>query len=1170
MSNRRLLMQILRIYIFFACNEIANMSIYAITPFIYTEPHEFTVGPHSATIDVANIYNYNNYQSLELNSGDTLYVVGCELFAETIYSMYYKYAINIYIDKINQIPTSLFENVLISNLYIANSPEQITLKKYTQTIISLQTTTSITMQNSTISDFSGCPALTELHYTNSTSPTSLTFANNGENIEILDLTNNTGIQTLSFTPNSLKQLIIPGTSITDIQTLISNATQLQILNISNAFTGSTLTLPASITNVNVSNNSSLTSITGFTDSSIISLDISATGITLNDFSTYTSMTNLNVEGNNTLTTLTIPSSLTSLNANGLTNLTTIDGIANISQFVSFQIGSTLLTGFTDFSNCANLTTLDLSNKNLTNIILPTTSNAWEILNLNGNNALNLTLPQFIGLNSLKVLNVGSCDLITTVIVKDCPNAVVTVPTTAEVVNLINVYGGTYDFSGFTNLTELISNASNTQIPTSSTALTKLLSYGANIAYNLGTNYPNLTSFTCVNPNSVTWSSGNDKITELSILNAYSSSFTIDVTALPVNLTKFSLTGNTSITECDLTNYTSLTYLDVSGCSNLSNLSYPDTITYLDISGTKISEINSNILPNLTYLNINQSQVQSLTIQYSTNLTYVNIGSIKSVDLQGCSNTKIDANNTISAYIRINLNGCNLANIANIQLDETTEFADLTNIASVDNLNCAPIDFTSEAFMGVLNANQINTITLKLCTAGNIDLSNKSTENVTIVGGQYESISLPNTLTSISVESMQTPISIQSCQSFRAFNSNVSCETINGSKAISLSNNGIIGDITMSNLIGPEIIIENCNSININNCLNINMLPSIEYQTYTYGSSISIINSTFSSASIDFSGTSIDLTGSTFSQNKDNKVYIKNYNAESIDNFQTTLINELAIRNCPNFNLENTTLKDLYIINSNTTYIPPQIESLVLIDCNDINNFIYDISQSEIIIIQNCSNLNYIDFGTIPESDFCTFRIIGNKNLKYIKYNTIEYGKTEPIDNLMQLMPMTSVLRFNGFENVNYISNPNFVNEKLIYSADYFVNVASDEDAENKLLDIIKNGMVKIQGELNKGTYQFFTVYCAFMDLNNQYNIILPFENNLIAFTQLSEDGLANLKQQLDSLNLFYPALVVTEYPTSAFNDLKRRDNISIISLSGTPQPPLEPNVFSINLIINEQ
>lgn len=1167
MSNK-LLMQIRRNFIFFACNEIVHMSIYAITPFIYTEPHEFTVGPHSATIDVANIYNYNNYSSLSLNSGDTLYVIGCELFAENIYSMYYRYAINIYIDKINQIPTNLSGNVLISNLYIANSPESVTLMKYTQTTISLQTTTSINMQSSTISDFSGCPALTELHYANSTSPTSLTFANDGKNIEILDLTKNTGIQTLSFTPSALKQLIIPGTTITDIQTLISNATQLQVLNISNAFTGSTLTLPAYITNINVSNNSSLTSITGFTDSSIISLDISATGITLNNFSTYTSMTNLNVEGNSSLTTLTVPSSLTSLNANMLTQLATLNGITNISQFVSFQIGSTLVTGFTDFSNCANLTTLDLSNKNLTTLTLPTTSNAWEVLNLNGNTNLNLTLPQFIGLDSLKVLNVGSCDLIKTIIVKDCPNAVVTVPTTAEIVNLINVYGGTYNFTGFTNLTELVSNNSNTQIPTSSTTLTKLLSYGPNVAYNLGTNYPNLTSFTCVNPTSVTWSSGNDKITELSILNANSSSFTIDFTTLPVNLTKFSLTGNTTITECDLTTYTSLTYLDVSGCSNLETLSYPNTVTYLDISNTKISEINTNILPNLTYLNINQSQVQSLTIQYSTNLTYVNIGSIKYVDLQGCSNAKIDANNTVSPYIHINLNGCVLANITNIQLDETTEFADLTDIESVDNLSCSIIDFTSEAFMGVLNANQINTITLSLCTAGNLDLSNKSTENVTIDDGQYESISLPNTLTSISVESMQTPISIQSCQSFKVFNSNVSCETINGS-VISDANNGSVGDIIMANVIKPFLIVDSCNSIDVNNCLNIEMLNNV-YKLYTYGQSIQINNSTFSNASIDFSSTSIDLTGSTFFKNEDNVLYIKNYNGESIDNLPTSLVSELAIRNCPNFNLENTTLEDIYIINSNTTYIPQQIESLYLIDCDDINDFVCDMSQTKTLIIQNCSNLNYIDFGTISASDFGVFRIIGNKNLKYIKYNDIEYGTTEPIDNLMQLVPMTNVLRFNGFENVNYISNPNFVNGKLVYSTDYIVDITSDADAESKGLDIIKNGMVKIQGELSPETYQIFTIYCTFMDLNNQYNIKLQTENNLIAFTQLSEDGLANLKQQLDSLILFYPALVVTEYPSSAFNDLKRRDNISIISLSDTPQPPLEPNVFSINLIVNEQ
>lgn len=1143
------------------------MSIYAITPFIYTEPHEFVVGPYSATIDVANIYNYNTYSKLQLNSGDTLYVVGCELFASNVYEFFKYNAVNIYIDKINEILEYVSGNISVSNLYIENSPESVTLRDLYQTTISLQTTKSIRMRYSTITDFSKCPALTQLQYNKSSLSSTLIFADNGANLEILDLTDTTGIQALSFTPTNLKELIIPNTSINDIQTLLSNATQLTKINISNGFTGTSLTLPATITDINVSNNPSLTSITGFTQTSIISLDISSTGITLNDFSTYTSMTNLNVEGNNTLTSLTVPSSLTSLNANNLTLLTTLNGITNISQFISFQIGSTKVTGFTDFSNCANLTTLDLSNIGLTTLTLPTTSNAWEILNLSNNPNLNVTLPEFKNLDSLKILNLENCNLITTIIVQDCPNATVNVPNTAEIVNLINIDNGTNNFSGFTNLTELISNASNTQIPTSSTTLTKLLSYGANVAYNLGTDYPNLTSFTCVNPNSVSWSSENDKITELSILNAYSSSFTIDVTTLPVHLTKFSLTGNTSITECDLTNYTSLTYLDVSGCSNLSNLSYPNTITYLDISGTEISEINSNILPNLTYLNINQSQVQSLTIRYSTNLTYVNIGSIKSVDLQECSNAKIDANNTMFPYIRINLNGCNLANIANIQLDETTEFADLTNIASVDNLSCSIIDFTSEAFMDVLNANQINTITLKLCTAGNIDLSNKSTENVTIVSGQYESISLPNTLTSISVESMQTPISIQSCQSFRAFNSNVSCETINGSKAISLSNNGIIGDITMSNLIGPEIIIENCNSININNCLNINMLPSIEYQTYTYGSSISIINSTFSSASIDFSGTSIDLTGSTFSQNKDNEVYIKNYNGESIDNFPTTLINELAIRNCPKFNLENTTLKDLYIINSNTTYIPPQIEGLFLIDCNDINNFIYDISQTQVIQIQNCSNLNYIDLGNIDLNN-SMLRIFGNKNLKYIKYNNIEYGKTEPIDNFIELLPNTRrFIRFNAFENVNYISNPNFINGELKYDPSYIVTITSDADVASKILDILNNGMVNIQGNLDVSSFQQFTIRGIFMDLNNEYNIQLQTEYNAVAFTQLSENGLNNLKQQIDSLSILYPILIITEYPTSAFNDLKRRDSISIISFSDTPQPPLEPNMFSVKFIM---
>lgn len=1140
------------------------MSIYAITPFIYTEPHEFVVGPYSATIDVANIYNYNTYSKLQLNSGDTLYVVGCELFASNVYEFFKYNAVNIYIDKINEILEYVSGNILVSNLYIENSPESVTLRNINSTTISLQTTKSIRMRYSTITDFSKCPALTQLQYNKSSLSSTLTFADNGANLEILDLTDTTGIQTLSFTPTNLKELIIPNTSINDIQTLISNATQLTKINISNGFTGASLTLPATITDINVSNNPSLTSITGFTQASIISLDISSTGITLNDFSSYTSMTNLNVEGNNTLTSLIVPSSLTSLNANNLTLLTALNGITDISQFVSFQIGSTKVTGFTDFSNCANLTTLDLSNIGLTTLALPTTSNAWEILNLSGNPNLNITLPEFKNLDSLKILNLENCNLITTIIVQDCPNATVNVPNTAEIVNLINIDNGTNNFSGFTNLTELMSTSSTAAIPTSSTLLTKLLIYTLRRDYDLATNYPNITSLTCKMPNSVIWTTGNDKITELSILNATSTSFTIDFAALPINLTKFSFTENITITELDLTAYTSLTYIDVSKCSNLTTLSYPDTITYLDISNTKISEINKNILPNLTYLNINRSSVQNLTIQNSTNLTYINTGSLNWVDLQGCSNANIilESNTT---FIHINLNGCVSAYIYIISINKTTEFADLSNIASVDIINCSDINFTSEAFMNVLNANKINSISFRNCTAGDLDLSNKSTTSVGISGGQYKSITLQDNLAYLSVTNMQTPISISSCYSFDATNANVTCENIEGNVAKSVANNGNIGNITMSNILGPNIFIEKCNTININNCLNINM--GNENNICTYADSINIINSTFYSMSLDYNSGSIDLSGSTFGNTKEMFLSIKNYKSENINNFPATYTNAIVLFNCPNFDLTGTTCDQYYIIKSKTSTLPNTGSILLVIDCDDLTNFD---GTFQSLRIYNCKNLESINMTNVERAT-----IVGNKNLKYVTYNNIEYGITNPIDDFINMFELGyMIFRFNGFQNVNFISNPNFVNGDLVYDENYTIQIASNDDILNssvetdKTKNFIYTGLVKIlSGDLGEDYLSLLYAFNIFIDFNNAYTFKMFNELYFFEFKNMNEEGLTTFKNLIDSTSLMIPTLVITEYPSSVFDDLKRRDNINVISLSDTPQPPLEPNMFSVKFIM---
>ncbi len=159
----------------------------------------------------------------------------------------------------------------------------------------------------------------------------------------------------------------------------------------------------------------LSAITGTLDLSS-NTGLQSTGIKTGDFHGLTSLTGLNLSGNN-LTTLPIGiftdlSSLTGLNLNS-NNLQTLASnvFDSLTSLVSLELESASLTSLSRgiFDNLTGLTTLDLDSNDIS--VLPAGIFQYltnlETLELDGNDLSSIPTNTFVGLTSLNALKLGS-------------------------------------------------------------------------------------------------------------------------------------------------------------------------------------------------------------------------------------------------------------------------------------------------------------------------------------------------------------------------------------------------------------------------------------------------------------------------------------------------------------------------------------------------------------------------------------------------------------------------------------------------------------------------------------------------------------------------------------------------------------------------------------------
>ena len=597
-----------------------------------------------------------------------------------------------------------------------------------------------------------------------------------------------------------------------------------------------------------------------------------------------------------------------------------------------------------------------------------------------------------------------------------------------------------------------------------------------------------------------------------------------------------------------------------------------TIISLDIkySSSRPAILGSD-LPKLESLN-SHIDFRKIEIINSQDLKNISVYSVLYLDLHGCPNVKFTSDTSLHNLEYINLNGCLNIDIQNeIQCNNLT-FIDLTNINSVQKLYGKEIDFTNKNFSGALLAKTINSISFYHCIAGNLDLKSVNCKNILIKNGTYDNIYTLDNLEYLSINNIPNIISIKTTKSIDVVLCNVSCEKIErdgeSGSVVSYYNKGIIGDIIISNSDEFILSVFDCNSIKLTNCTNINMIDNIS-ETFTRSTnSISFINCTFKVFAIDYSSGSVELSNCSWIESDDNQrtFMIKNYNGTINDfsYFPLSKCEHVTLFNCPNFIFDDSTPNSVILINSNTTK-NPNSRLLYITNC-DLTNWS---GKNEILRINSCNNLKSLDLSNV---NYCY--VYNNINLKSFIVNGISYGIDKPVDEYISQHLSTHFFRFNGFENVNYISNPNFVNGKLKYDDKYIIQLNQSNDIFNNFMTVIENGIISINFELEKNdfddllesyVYGLYTITNNHSIISDRYTSGNSFSSNLV------DEDIDKIVRNISFINLTNPITVTSGKET--ISKLEERllnspykSNIILVSTSDNNSNTTS-NLFSVKLVM---
>ena len=561
----------------------------------------------------------------------------------------------------------------------------------------------------------------------------------------------------------------------------------------------------------------------------------------------------------------------------------------------------------------------------------------------------------------------------------------------------------------------------------------------------------------------------------------------------------------------------------------------------------------------------------IEIVNSQDLTEVKLNYISYLDLHGCPNVKFSGNFTDSQYI--NLNGCSSVDINDIVIRDTKTFVDLTDVNQINTLSAYNINFTSESLSGALLAKNINSIILNNCIATNLNLISSNCTNITIRNGTYDNISVLDNLDTLSISNIPNKLSIESAKSVVLDNCDVSCKLVQSdnynSNVSSYYNKGIIGDVILSNNDNFTLSIYECKSISVTYCTNI----SIQGQSaniFTYAKdSISFRNCTFRNFAIDYSSGSVELKDCSWIESDMNhrSFIIQNCDKtiEEFSFFPLSKCYEVVLFNCPNFIFDDSTPESVSFINSNTTKLPNS-NNLYIINC-DLTNYN---GQCGNLYIRYCNNLQSLDLTNVSYG-----YIYCNKNLKYFTVDGKSYGTDYPVDDYVSKNIGKFTFRLNGFENVNYISNPNFINGKLRYDDSYIIPINQPSDLYNNIEGVSKNGIISINGDFRDHGGLFYTTseYGLYIITNN--NPIVS-KNNFVNYivSDLTDSDIDNIINNISLTRLVTPVYITSDEETirkleERLIDNPYRSNIILMSTSDSNSDSIS-NLFSINLIINEQ
>lgn len=540
-----------------------------------------------------------------------------------------------------------------------------------------------------------------------------------------------------------------------------------------------------------------------------------------------------------------------------------------------------------------------------------------------------------------------------------------------------------------------------------------------------------------------------------------------------------------------------------------------------------------------------------------------------LDLSGCSNVKLTTSTT--QWNILKLNGCSEIELGTIQLDSNTKEVDFTDINSVQDLNFSNItngNNDNNIILSALKAKVINKIKFSECDIPAIDLSITNTLDLDIIDSKCDDITLPQDMNSLVISNLTNEISINSTKNLSVQNCNVSCGNVNlesdSSSAISIKNSGIIGSVNASNLSNISIALEKCEKLNINGCANIICSP---YFFTTATDSLTIKNSTFHILSIDFESTNVDVSGMTMS-GQNMTLNIRNYNGttEDLGIDSHVSLDSCSIWCCPNIDLSNIKSNVLYLIELPIIELPSiQVSDIIfLYNCHKITSIS---GNYESLIAINCSSLKEVDV-----SNMGVYRLVWNQSLDTIIKDGTTYGNSgELIDNLLT-SPTDAygkLLRFNAFRNLEIYSAPNIINGKLIYNNQYNIIANTNTDVADSITNSDKNKNMSYTGLCTLGR-----------DVTSDYSAGLGDYFIWIDFTNISTSSFTNpanicgynmnpeVKNELidtaNRYNLIYPITIITDIPSSSFNN----KNILVLSTSDLkPTPSDTPNVFNIKLIV---